>query len=342
MVLVDLFFRGWKVSFITEKKDQQEPIVIDGIHLFPVIDYTAGNRYMRRLLSVPCQLWRWMKTNNSQLYYQRNPGPFSSVIAMFCRSAGKRFILAGANDANFDRKNELNVKSFLDVLEIRYGIKFADKIILQNERQKSLLKQNYNREGIVFYNLYVPPALENKSPIDVETFKKPRLLWVGRLAPQKRPEMCLELARLLPNFEIIMVGSRTRQNDLAERIKKGVRSIENIIFMGHLPLSEVEELFDSILGLVNTSFVEGFPNTFLQAWSRGLPVFSFVEPDNIISNNNLGAKVSSIEEMAASIRERLKDGQIFLDDVNRIRSFFDENFSVETKITELERILLTP
>ena len=119
--------RGWKVSFITEKKDQQEPIVIDGIHLFPVIDYTAGNRYMRRLLSVPCQLWRWMKTNNSQLYYQRNPGPFSSVIAMFCRSAGKRFILAGANDANFDRKNELNVKSFLDVLEIRYGIKFADK-----------------------------------------------------------------------------------------------------------------------------------------------------------------------------------------------------------------------
>lgn len=334
--------RGWKVSFITEKKDQQEPIVVDGIHLFPVIDYTAGNRYIRRILSVPCQLWKWMKTNNSQLYYQRNPGPFSSVIGMFCRSAGKRFILSGANDANFDRKNELNVESFLDVLEIRYGIKLADKIILQNERQKSLLKTNYNREGTVFYNLYAPPALEKKSPIDVETFKKPRLLWVGRLARQKRPEMCLELAKLLPDFEIIMVGSLTRQNDLAERIKKGVRSIENIIFLGHLALPEVEELFDSIFGLVNTSFVEGFPNTFLQAWSRGLPVFSFVEPDNIISNNNLGARVSSIEEMATSIREKLKDRQIFLRDVNRIRSFFDENFSVETKITELERILLSP
>jgi glycosyltransferase involved in cell wall biosynthesis len=334
--------RGWKVSFITEKIDQQRPVIVDGIHLFPVIDYSAGNRYMRRILSVPCQLWKWMKANNSQLYYQRNPGPFSSVIAIYCRSAGKRFILSGANDANFDRKKELNVESYLDVLEIRYGIKFADKILLQNERQKFLLKTNYNREGIVFYNLYDPPALKKKTSTYVETFKTPRLLWVGRLARQKRPEMCLELAKLLPDFEIIMVGSRTGQVELAERIKKKVRSIENITFVGHLPLPEVEELFDSILGLVNTSFVEGFPNTFLQAWSRGLPVFSFVEPDNIISNNNLGAKVSSTEEMATSIRKKFKDRQIFLQDVSRIRSFFDDNFSVETKITELERILLSP
>jgi len=334
--------RGWKVSFITEEVNHGKPIEVNGIQIFPVIGYTAGNRFVRRIISVPVQLWKWMRFNNSQIYYQRNPGPFSAVIGAFCWAEGKRFILSGANDANFNRKNELNVGSFLDVLEIRYGIKLAHKIILQNGRQKSLLKRNYNRDGSVFYNLYDPPAFKNKSPASFGIFKKPRLLWVGRLAFQKRPEMCLRLATLLQDFEIIMVGSRTRQHKLTERIKEGVRIIENITFVGHLPLPKVEELFDSIQGLVNTSFVEGFPNTFLQAWSRGIPVFSFVDPDNIISSNNLGARVSGIEEMATAIREKLKDREIFLKDANRIRSFFDENFSVNKKIIELERLLLSP
>ncbi len=323
---------GWRVSFITEKYDNITSTEVDGIKVFPVIDYKTGNRYIRRTILIPFQLWKTMRIADAKFYYQRNPGPFSAAIGMYCRISSKKFILAGANDANFDRKHELNVRSFLDALEIRYGIKLADKIILQNKKQKSLLKQNYGRDGLIFHNLYDPPSSKRELLDSFNGLDKPRLLWVGRLARQKRPELCLHLANLLSDFEIVMVGSRTLEHELMKKVKKAVRSVQNITFVGHLSLSKVEELFDSAHAFINTSFVEGFPNTFLQAWSRGLPVFSFVDPDDLITDYDLGNKVSSIQEMADVIRQKLKNKETFLQQALKIKSFFEINFSVKKKL----------
>jgi glycosyltransferase involved in cell wall biosynthesis len=146
---------------------------------------------------------------------------------------------------------------------------------------------------------------------------------------------------MLPDFEFIIVGSRTLEHELAQKFKKAVVSFENVTFTGHLPLSEVEELFDTAHAFVNTSFVEGFPNTFLQAWSRGLPVFSFVDPDDLICNHNLGIKVTSIQEMAHAIRNKINERSMFLQQARHIKSFFKENFSVSRNIKEFESILLS-
>ncbi len=105
-------------------------------------------------------------------------------------------------------------------------------------------------------------------------------------------------------------------------------------------LSKVEELFDTAHAFINTSFVEGFPNTFLQAWSRGLPVFSFVDPDDLISDYGLGSKVSSIEEMADVIRKKINEKETFLQQSQKIKLFFEEKFSVKKKIEAFESILL--
>ena len=254
--------------------------------------------------------------------------------------AGKKFVLAGANDANFDRNNELNVSSLLDIIEIKIGIQLAHKIILQNHRQKLLLKNNYHRNGSVFYNVYDPPnSIQNKKNLTLR-FKDRSLLWVGRIAPQKRPDLCLQLAKLLPDYQITMVGSRTHHHELSYYIRKEMPKVKNIVYLGHVSLEEVEALFDSVQGLVNTSFVEGFPNTFLQAWSRGLPVFSFVDPDDLIRNQHLGAVVSTIEDMALSVRKLLENKNKFIQNATHIRAFFEEKFSVSKQIQQLEELLL--
>jgi glycosyltransferase involved in cell wall biosynthesis len=94
----------------------------------------------------------------------------------------------------------------------------------------------------------------------------------------KRPELALELARRLPHRRFVMVGGPGLSGAaLYERIRREAASLPNVEMTGFLPLSEVEGRFDAARVLVNTSSIEGMPNTFLQAWARGVPTLGTVD-----------------------------------------------------------------
>jgi len=61
---------------------------------------------------------------------------------------------------------------------------------------------------------------------------------------------------------------------------------------------------------VNTSeaMSEGFPNTFIQAWARGVPVLSLdVNPDALLDGERLGVFCDgSIDQMQAHLGDLLK------------------------------------
>jgi glycosyltransferase involved in cell wall biosynthesis len=106
------------------------------------------------------------------------------------------------------------------------------------------------------------------------------------------------------------------------------REIPNVDFKGFLPLSEVDKHFLVAKLLVNTSEHEGFPNTFLQAWSKGVPVVSFVDPDNLITRHNLGFVVDSLESMVEKVEEVLNGKTVF--SPNAIINTFNRYFSIES------------
>lgn len=328
--------RGWRVNFITEGSRGENPLRNGLIRIFAGMDYSRGPRLLRRPALLPLRLWGLMARVDAQVYYQRNPGAFSFVIALFCRIRRRRFVLAGANDANFDPRFRLNVNSPLDELEVHCGIRLAHTVIVQTRQQLHLLRRHRHRDGRVFGNIYCPP--DHARPV-IRPSERPRLLWVGRIAAQKRPEFCLKLARSLREFDLVMVGATTHQSALAERIGAGVGVIPNLYYLGHLSISQVENLFDNAHGLVNTSLVEGFPNTFLQAWSRGMPVFSMVDPDEFIARFGLGAHRETVSELTTAIRSFFS-ADYSGNRTEAIRTFFFQRFSVECRIPLLEKILL--
>ena len=329
----ELAKKGWKIFIITERVDDRKKIELNRhTTIFPVLDYEHGNKYFRKIVYLPLNLWISLRQINADIYYQRNPDYLSGIIALFCKLNGKRFVLAGANDWNFDIGKERNLNNIVDKILARSAIRIADKLIVQNNNQKELVRSNFKRESTVFYNIFFPREQRKKSR---------HILWVSRIESYKRPKLFLELARRLPDYDFIMVGGKGSDVSLKREIEQESASIENVKYVGHQPFEKVEELFDVTSVFVNTSIpgCEGFPNTFLQSWSRGIPVVSFIDPDRLISRNNLGFCIRSIEGMKKSVNYLLRKHNDSNKHSQNIRDFFMRNFSANEQITNFIQIL---
>ena len=155
----------------------------------------------------------------------------------------------------------------------RRGVALADRIVAQNEVQRSSCRATYGRDAVVIPSCYQRPERR-----DGNLPRKDTVIWVGVIRPGKRPQLLLELARRLPQRRFVMVGGpRGGDAALFERTRAEAATLPNVEFTGFLPLAEVESRFDAARLLVNTSDYEGLPNTFLQAWARGVPTLGTVD-----------------------------------------------------------------
>ncbi len=151
--------------------------------------------------------------------------------------------------------------------------------------------------------------------------------------------MFVELAKRVPNVRFIMVGGNPLQrDDFYESVLEEARKIPNLEFKGFLPFGEVEKLFMRASLFVNTSEIEGFPNTFLQAWARGVPVLSTtkVNPDGLITQHRLGAVVDSLEEMVETVKAYVANGLALSPPA--VKQFFDHHLTISNTVDRMESV----
>ena len=87
---------------------------------------------------------------------------------------------------------------------------------------------------------------------------------------------------------------------------------------------------------INTSDLEGFPTTYLQAWQRGVPVLSFVNPDDLINPNRLGKVVKDLDEMSAALQD-FAAGKLQFSNAH-IEQFFQANFTIQAAVDQYEAV----
>lgn len=310
--------RGIEVSVITEDHGQAEAQILEGITVFKTYRAGSGLPVLRFLYPKLTSIIGALQRADADIYYVRNASFLTAVVAYHCHRNEKVWVYAGAHDTDFMPGKEL-ISNVRDRWLFRLGLRNATHIIVQSQMQAKLLREYYGRDCKVIHNFSASPSTA------IRRADSPIILWVSTIRRWKRPELLLELARRMPKHQFVMVGGPDLLDQkYYDEIENRANDIDNVNFLGFLPLNEVEALFDQVAVFVNTSEKEGFPNSFLQAWRRGIRTVTFFDPDGIVTKNGLGQHVNTITDAAAAIRELYNEDPV---SAVRIRNYYDQHHS---------------
>lgn len=318
---------GFSVSAISLDYGQPKVTEVDGITIFSAHKPEGGLPIVRFIHPRLTSWWSAMKLADSEIYFQSCASYLTGVTAVYSRTYRRKFIYSGASDPDFNRA--LTKKLFTgrggwrDFQMYKLGLRLSDGIVAQHKGQVVDLKKWYGREAIEIPNCYELPSASCIS-------RGGTVLWVSTVKSLKRPDYYLNLARRLPNLRFRMIGGAGigKEKELFNKIRKEAAGVPNVEFIGFVPVAEVEKYFNDARVFVNTSEFEGFPNTFLQAWARGIPTVSFV--DCLASDNGkpIGSVCRDIDEMVQKTFQLMTDNLLWEAEGDRIRQYFRKHHSV--------------
>lgn len=139
-----------------------------------------------------------------------------------------------------------------------------------------------------------------------------RLLFVGRLCPQKNVHGLLDSMKLLPKgkWELHLVGDGPLREELQAHARR-FGLTEQVLFHGWVPREKLTRMYREAGIFVFPSMQEGMPNTVLEAMASGLPVVaSRIEGcEDIIRDgqNGLLVPAGDIAALANALRRLLDD-----------------------------------
>lgn len=137
--------------------------------------------------------------------------------------------------------------------------------------------RHYRHPAVYIPNGVNPP---NPRPADeiVSRFGlTPRsyLLYVGRLVPEKAPDVLLRAFRGVPgDVRLVLAGGSSFTDSYVRELERLCAADPRVVVAGFAYGKVLEELYSNALAFVLPSFLEGLPLVLLEAASYGIPVIA--------------------------------------------------------------------
>lgn len=293
--------RGHEVSLVTWDEGGGRRETIDNVDVIKTCRRSAGLPITRFIVPRWTSLNRALRDADADIYYQNGAEYVTGQVALWCRRHGRKFVFSAASDKDC-RDWIISERSVRERWLYRLGLRLADSIIVQSRKQATLLESTTGLRSAVLpmpCNEFPPWEKRGSPGVDVDT---PLFLLVGRVAPEKDVAMYIELANRMPDARFLVVGPMPDNDPYAREVRELASQVANVELFGAANREQLNELYRSATALCCTSVYEGFPNTFIEAWSVGLPVVSTVDPDGVIDDYDLGTRVTGVDTMVAALR----------------------------------------
>ena len=333
-----LLQRGYRISFVTEDHGQADGGEYDGLRVFKAYRPGAGVHGIRFLHPILTGLWRAMGRANADIYYNRMSEMTAGAVAAFCQWRRRQFLFATAHV--WDCIPSLpTCKTRRERLMYRYGLRHADRVVSQTGEQQRRLRENFRIDSTIIHNCgrdYGCLPHRGGAP---GSEPGNHLLWIGRFAPEKELDRLLDVARACPEFQFDVVGESDGSLPNVGELVAQARAMPNVHLHGRIPYSEMRRFYAQAAGLICTAREEGFPNTFLEAWSYGLPVFSVFDPDGMVGRHGLGIAADDTTGLIMGIRTLLGDPEAWRRACHNARRHFLEHHTVDSFVDRFEQVL---
>jgi glycosyltransferase involved in cell wall biosynthesis len=327
--------RGYETSMLTLDEGQQDGIEIDGVKVFKMCRKEAGIKGLRFFWPKWASLNAAMKHADADIYYQNCGGYETGQVAMWCRRHVRKFVYSVASDPDCDFRLPA-MRTRRDKLLYRYGLKRADAVVVQTKRQQNMLQDGFDVKATI-----IPMPCEglDSNPTRTDLLQENSgVLWVGRISKEKRFEWLIDIAKRCPDITFDVVGMANSDSEYSNTLIKQSAAVPNIKIHGRVPHNQMSSYYCKSKLLCCTSSYEGFPNTFLEAWSCGIPVVSTFDPDGVIAEHNLGWTASTIDELVNAVKESINQPKNWQAASESAREYYLKNHTTDSCMEKFVRI----
>ncbi len=331
--------RSYDVSLVTFGKNKNPFQIINGVKVYHPF-YVHGKGYVYLYPQNLYKLFKILNKIDADIYIQRATTPLTGLVAFYAKLKNKIFVYSASSNACVS--DNLYIKSINDLKKLiyKFGVKNSKCVICQTKDQKDLLKQAIGKDGVIIKNIYIPPKIElcKKNTLSL------KVLWVGRIIKEKRPEFFLKLAENLPNIDFCMIASVGGSSKYAIKyyndIMESANKINNLDFKGFIPYKEINKYYAESSLFINTSNVEGFPNTFLEAWGNYTPIITIdFDPDEIICKYKLGIHSKNFKQLISDIETLLKNDELRYEMGKNSRKYVEKEHNLNNILNEYEHLI---
>ena len=159
-----------------------------------------------------------------------------------------------------------------------------DKTIVVSQALQDYYADKYGRRTLYMSNGVDIPARRSDPQETLDALgigSHPFVLYVGRLVPEKVPDMLIRAFRRIegPDLRLVIAGSTSFTAQYVETLHALAAGDSRVIMPGNVLREPLADLYANATAFVLPSDVEGMPLTLLEAASHGTPILaSDIEP----------------------------------------------------------------
>lgn len=243
-----------------------EPYELDGVRVVPV--RTVDAKGMAALSSAYFATRAALKDRPDVVHYHAE-GPCNALPV--AARAGVRTV-ATIHGLDWQRAKWSGLATRVIKRGERMAARRADTLIVLSESVRSYFRDEYGRDAA-----FIPNGISPAKHLPADGIRRrwgleegSYILYLGRIVPEKRPELLLEAFRGLDaDKRLVVAGGASDTSDYLSEIEMLVARDPRVVMAGFVEGELLEELYSNAYLYVLPSDVEGMPMSLLEAMAHG-------------------------------------------------------------------------